>query len=298
MIQSFISVGPSRLARQVIGGMMDTGRLWTLLDIMEKYGIGFLSRALCILSGVVEGLKAKRLRDGDCEIPDSLKKTLFHDLGEMYKDPATTRLTLIDFHSIIQQASDKISVDHTTLGMAQSEMQHVIDRIHQELDRWAFVPVPPGRCDYFEQIALFGDEVYARFAEAENDIRNAGSCYAVGLPTAGVFHAMRAAEHGLRYLARKLRVKLIHSGRSQKVEYADWDKVITGIRNKIDDARKLPKGPRRQAKIEHHSDAADHCLFMKDIWRNGVSHTRKPYSDTEALAAIERVRDFMKFLAN
>jgi hypothetical protein len=46
-----------------------------------------------------------------------------------------------------------------------------------------------------------------------------------------------------------------------------------------------------------YSDAADHCEFMKDIWRNNVSHTRKAYSDPEAVAVLQRVREFMEFLA-
>jgi len=53
---------------------------------------------------------------------------------------------------------------------------------------------------------------------------------------------------------------------------------------------------RKSQKIEHYSDAADHCTYMKDIWRNSVSHTRKPYSFTEAVAVFERVRDFMQLL--
>lgn len=36
---------------------------------------------------------------------------------------------------------------------------------------------------------------------------------------------------------------------------------------------------------------------MKDIWRNTVSHTRKAYNQPEALAVMERVKDFMRFLA-
>ena len=56
----------------------------------------------------------------------------------------------------------------------------------------------------------------------------------------------------------------------------------------------MPKGPKRQEKLELLSDAADHCVFMKDIWRNSVSHTRNPYKKSEAIAALDRVRDFMR----
>ena len=95
---------------------------------------------------------------------------------------------------------------------------------------------------------------------------------------------MRAAEHGLRMLARKLKVKLTHKGKTQPVEYADWEKVIAAIKDKITAARALPHGPKRQERLENLSDAADHCVFMKDIWRNNISHTRKPYTSAEAIA--------------
>jgi hypothetical protein len=36
---------------------------------------------------------------------------------------------------------------------------------------------------------------------------------------------------------------------------------------------------------------------MKDIWRNDVSHARKSYTETEARAVIDRMRDFMIFAA-
>jgi len=35
---------------------------------------------------------------------------------------------------------------------------------------------------------------------------------------------------------------------------------------------------------------------MKDIWRNNMAHTRKPYNQTEAVGVMERVREFMQFL--
>jgi hypothetical protein len=69
------------------------------------------------------------------------------------------------------------------------------------------------------------------------------------------------------------------------------------VKKKIDKIRKRPIGPKREADLAMYSDAADHCLFMVDIWRNNISHTRQPYNEPEALAVLERVKDFMKFLA-
>jgi hypothetical protein len=108
---------------------------------------------------------------------------------------------------------------------------------------------------------------------------------------------MRAAERGLRMLARRLHVTLTHSGKAVPIEFADWNKIITGIKNKIADAHKLAPGPKRQAKLETYSSAADHCEYMKEIWRNNVSHTRKPYTEDEAIDALKKVRNFMQFLS-
>lgn len=178
----------------------------------------------------------------------------------------------------------------TTLG-------HIQEALAKEINAHRFVQVLPDKAAYL-QPDLFGPEVTRVIGHAAADIKDAGSCIAVGLDTATVFHLMRAAEHGLRKLARVLRVKLTHSGRAQPIETADWNKVITGVKNKIANVRlTLPKGSKRDVQLEMYSDLADHCVFMKDIWRNPVSHTGRPYKPSEALGVFERVRDFMAAVA-
>jgi len=209
-----------------------------------------------------------------------------------------SEVTTIGCQPLIESMADNMKNSGTlTTGMAQMAIRQFIEGIHTELAKWEFVPVAPMMGQYFEQDALFGKEVYEYFSRSRQDVRAAGSCLAVALPTASVFHSMRAAEDGLRKLAQKLKIVLTHKGKAHPIEFADWDKVITGIKNEISRVRTLPHGRKRQAQLEAYSDAADHCLFMKDIWRNTASHTRNPYTDAEALAAFERVRDFMKFLA-
>jgi len=73
--------------------------------------------------------------------------------------------------------------------------------------------------------------------------------------------------------------------------------VITGIRNKIVDVRQTLLSPVRDNNLEFYSDIAEQCGHIKDIWRNSVSHARKPYNAAEALGVITRVRDFMVKLA-
>jgi hypothetical protein len=197
-----------------------------------------------------------------------------------------------------QSMKQRLEREHPyTASEMLAELTLLMQTIIQELSKRKLAYIAPPYDVYFEQEKLFGDSVFDIFPEARQDVKDAGNCLAASLPTACVFHLMRVSEHGLRKLATKLKVKLTHSGKPCPLEFGDWDKVITAIRNKILEARKLPAGPKRQAKFEAYSNAADHCEYMKDIWRNNTAHARRPYSHNEALGAMNRVRDFMELLA-
>ena len=176
--------------------------------------------------------------------------------------------------------------------------QGVGHRVLQELRRRRFLRIANGRRQYLDQQHLFGHIVSDRFPNAVGDIRAAGNCLAAECDTAAVFHLMRVAEHGLRAVAKKLRVKLKHKGQNQPIEYADWNDVIVGIKNQITEARKLSRGPKKEAALQFYSDIADQCEYMKDIWRNTIAHTRRPYSGPEAIAVTDRVKAFMVRLAS
>ncbi len=125
----------------------------------------------------------------------------------------------------------------------------------------------------------------------------AANCYAAGRWTASVFHSMRVAEYGLRRLAKRLKIKISSKGKNCPLEYGDWNDVITAIRNKITEIRKLPRGPRRENEIKFYSSTADHCEYIRDIYRNEVSHTRRRYSKPESLSVLQRVRELVQPLA-
>ena len=170
--------------------------------------------------------------------------------------------------------------------------------IMQELERFKFVYLPTPNSEFFERSDLLGVPSHERFPEVEQDAREAGNCLAFGLYTACVFHLMRIAEFGLRSLAKRVKVKPMHKKMQMPVEEAEWHQIITAVKGKLTTIQATPRGTkRRRSKLEGWSDAADHCTFMKDLWRNNVSHNRKPYTEAEALAALRRVRDFMDFLA-
>jgi hypothetical protein len=155
-----------------------------------------------------------------------------------------------------------------------------------------FAFIPANKVRFFEQHDLFGGGVSAAFPSAQPEIKDAGNCLAADLHTAAVFHFMRAAEHGLRALARHLRVKL-----TTPLEYAGWEEVIRAIDRKLTVLRSRPKGRKKSEALEFYRLTLSECEMLKDVWRNPVSHARRRYTEVEALAVWSRVRDFMQRLS-
>jgi hypothetical protein len=107
---------------------------------------------------------------------------------------------------------------------------------------------------------------------------------------------MRIAERGLRDITKGLGLKIIDKGAPIPVESATWANVITQIQSGITVQRQKTKGKAQALRLQHYAEAADHCEYMKDLWRNEVSHAGKFYNEGEALSALNRVHDFMLFL--
>jgi len=159
---------------------------------------------------------------------------------------------------------------------------------YAELRKRLFVFVPPHFAGAFEQEALFGEEVNRAFPSATRDIREAGTCLALGLGTACVFHSMRVLEHGLRALAEAL-------GLTFSVE--QWLVIIKQIESKICALENLPKSQQRIRDQEFYSGAAKNFRYFKDAWRNHVMHGKEHYDEREANTVLEHVNDFMTHLS-
>jgi len=199
-----------------------------------------------------------------------------------------------------KKARGRLSMSGERNWTAQTVLDELIEirrGIGLELKKHKFAYLRSPNDQYFEQDRCFGSEVYDQFQKARADIKDACNCFAVELYTACVFHLMRVAEHGLRVIAKRLRVTVSDNGEHIPIKYVDWNKVITMIDNKLKDARKNMAGAKKEARLNYYSDALERCSAMKDLYRNPVSHTRTKYTHGSALDVMERVRNFMQFLA-
>lgn len=271
--------------------------LLTLGDIMQNYQLWQLVAALNIIKSL-ENLLEKHC---DNDLRDVyIREPFISKMVRPHLSYCKIQCEVIDLQSALHRLNGNLHANvnagaytHEQLLMQLRELRADIDR-DLIARRFFFVPVhKAAQCDNVE--ALWG--VWKVFPESEDDIRQSVDCFIFGLYTASVFHGMRVAEHGLRMLAKKLRVKLTHSGRPMPIDLATWDKVITQCKNKIEELRKRSKSHRNDAQLQIFSEAADHCMFMKDIWRNPVDHSRKSCNEGDALRVTHRVHDFMEFMA-
>jgi len=179
-----------------------------------------------------------------------------------------------------------------------AEFSHEIDNINEalrrELAQHKFIYISPEKRKYFKQKTAFGRDVAAAFPSAIFDIQEAGTCLSFGMNTAAVFHLMRVAEHGLRALAKKLKVKFT----TLDISYATWEAVIKATELKVRELRETPgRKKKKMDELEFYQSILLEYGAMKDAIRNVVSHSRGAYDEHQATSIYIHVREFMQKLA-
>jgi hypothetical protein len=183
--------------------------------------------------------------------------------------------------------------------------------IRKDLAGKQFFYVPRHLADYYYDPSrtrtdreIFGELVHKNFPSAVEDIREAGNCYATGNNTACVFHLMRVLEHGLRSLARKVRIKAPPPPTPPKkprkrrpVDLEEWKGLIDRLEEKIRDIERQRKTPQRQVKLQFYHGAAAQFRHFKNAWRNHVMHSHESYDRHDAAKVMEHTREFMQHLA-
>jgi hypothetical protein len=181
-----------------------------------------------------------------------------------------------------------------TYEVILTELQGLDDTISHDLKGRLCVYIRPESHQYLKRRALFGRRVNEKFSPAVRDIREAGNCIATELYTAAVFHLMRVAEHGLRALAKHLRVKL---KKNIPLDYADWGTIVRALESKVVALAPLARGKKKESALDFYQGALLELRALKDVYRNKVSHCRAVYDEEKAKHAMRHVSALMRQLA-
>jgi hypothetical protein len=183
-----------------------------------------------------------------------------------------------------------LKYDHTI-----QEIMFIQESFLKDIDALKFIFVPSNKIKFFENESVLGVGIKLCFPEINREIKDAGSCIAVGLYTAAVFHLMRSVEYTLRSLASFLDVTLPNT----EVKYAEWHGIIDASQKRITEILALPNStPNKPKAIEDCRAIVVEFSYFKDKFRNAVMHTRADYDENDALGAYNHVGEFIRRVAS
>lgn len=185
-----------------------------------------------------------------------------------------------------------------TPAVLQSEIEGLQKAIEWELADRKFAFIPTNKATYFENENLFEDLHQSLSVEINAEIKAAGNCFSAELNSASAFHALRAAELGMRCLAVYLDLKFFKEKKKIQIgiEDATWDELITETNKKIESENGLPPSDRTiKGNFKEYERLAHQFDRMKSD-RNYTMHTRGNFSEADARAILSRVKDFLKEL--
>ena len=99
-------------------------------------------------------------------------------------------------------------------------------------------------------------------------------------------------QSGLHWLADQLGLTFPNS-----IDVESWGTIIERIESEIRKLSQQPKTTARDEQLAFYSLMASHFFYVKEAWRNFVSHGRRHYDEREAREIVDNVRGFMAKVA-
>ncbi|MGA2136431.1 MAG: hypothetical protein ABSH50_29420 [Bryobacteraceae bacterium] len=165
--------------------------------------------------------------------------------------------------------------------------------VTRALRTFRVIAVQNDRVRYADNAGLFAD-LRAAFPSAIYDLTEAASCLSVECPTACVFHAMRAAEIGLRALARDRGIKV---PKSRPLEFATWETIIRELEKAETEIMNYPQTAARESQFDFYHGAMMEFRAFKNKFRNPAMHSRDRFDRDEAHSALTHAVDFLRVLS-
>lgn len=261
------------------------GSEWSLWDVLKESAEAFVDLGEAIYDACLIYMLAEMVETDDLGRPKLTQKGIDALLPELTRlFDVARRLNLAASMRLLGRR-----VVYKDMPNTKAELDLLVEVIKDELNSRLFLFVPEHRAPYYEKNDLLSDPSRKAFPLAGQELREAANAYAFGLPTASVFHSMRALEHGLRALATEV-------GKTFDVQ--NWQNIIDEIESEIGKQGKaLPRGAPKSERLQFLGSAAKEFTYFKDGWRNYVSHGKASYGEQQALTVMSHTRDFLDRLA-
>lgn len=258
-------------------------RLWSLWDM-----INVNIRPLCALCSEVRWLETSCKEEQSLDTPIS-EEVIEHVKGWMkVAETVATEFEWKAVHDRIERINKRLErpMSHRDLGTEARVLRETIDSGLKEQLVYRY-PQEKNNAVLSWQEQWKG--ALAKFPLAATDIFSGMDLWALGHPTASIFHFMRVLEHGLRNLAAEVNLTF---------DTQQWHTIIEQIESTIRKERAAPQGIQKSERLQFLSEAAKEFFYFKDGWRNYVSHGRGVYDEYQARSVLEHVKSFMNLLGN
>ena len=187
----------------------------------------------------------------------------------------------------LNRTSDELDSDNSNFKRLGDQFEELSRRVIDELeDRIILVLSSRENAYYDPKSPLFGEGVDEKFPNLNEEIAEAGKCYAVGRYTACVFHLMRVLEIGIQEFAKVLGVTI------QKKSGApmSWGDIENAIQPAIDS---LPATDSNRAE---YSAVRLHFRDTRWAWRNDTMHPKANYTQEQAERVFGSAKSFISDL--
>lgn len=278
-------------------------RRWSLLAVLKLYATSFIAMgehlgSADLLLGLadapsltpddIQGIVARA--EAQLDNPESLPQRIVADpqaVGALRAViPLAQKMEMNVSARLIEQAL--VDGKPTTYG----EYTLLKQALYMELEGKALFYIPSERVKYFDSATILSDKAKQAFETAYVELREAGSCYALGRFTGAVLHAMRAAENGVKALSRVL------GHNPPDLTQQDWHPILEKCESLIDEIRdKKRKGPEKEETLKVYSQAAAQFRHFKDGWRVQAAHARPPFNESEARTILDATISFFEVLS-
>jgi len=270
-----------------------SGKLWSLWDMLEIFAKGYIELGQRIEQArvVFHFTAMAGSDDPERHLNGQERKALRDCLIDIFD--LCHRLDLPISGDLISSRFEKTDGDPDGgLPKTLGEYDLLIQAVLAELKNKLFFYVPPNRAKFYD--IIFPSIVTTAFPSASKELVCAGNALACGLYTACVFHAMRAAEIGLRVLAEKLKV----SFPDKPIKLAEWNHLIEQCETKIAGMKHLKPKARREKELNFYSQAAAQFRWFKDGFRVRTAHARETFEEIPATRIFTHTHEFFETLSS
>ena len=200
-------------------------------------------------------------------------------------------LTNLNLRTSLREAEKMVpafNAPDTAPSRLKNMAYHLSSVIHSELSGEQFFYMESSKIEYWNLLWLTDKPIYRAFPLAHAEIQSAGRCYALGEPTACVFHLMRVIDAGLRSVADSLGVGY---------DARNWSGIGDKIQKKMEEKYQIKTEEWKRSEPFYASILTDIQSISRGH-RNPVLHeVERKYTDADARYLLTVTEAFMQHLS-